>query len=170
MTNIHIKEKTFEAEELSVCSEGELVAVTIGHDTFKIHYSNAFTIAQWLRVRAKESQLVAQDTERRWNTLSEFDPELIEQKARIQSEYGPSQIRLVKRPASSVMSQQVVEVSCSGEIVSLSIGTTDIKFHYEQAFKISNMIRSTAKTVKRLNRDESRTMSVVGFLRDANKR
>jgi hypothetical protein len=165
--SVHVKPVLFDVETIKVSMEGDLVATTIGNSTFKVHYSAALQIAQWLRIRAKESQRFVQDKNRHWSTLNDFDPELTTKPVDKPVPTYLNQIQLVNRPPSLVMSQQVVEVKSENDLVVFSIGNTDLKFHYEQAFKISKLMREVAKTTKRVNGDSSRTMSCIGSLHNA---
>jgi hypothetical protein len=52
-----------------VWSEGRLVVARIGSNTFRLHFENALTLSQWLRMRAKESRNRAGDT-RHWEEIA----------------------------------------------------------------------------------------------------
>lgn len=62
---IHVKPKLQDWQRSDVKSEGRLVAIKVGSKTIRLHYSNALKVAQWLRVRAKESRNRAGDV-RHW--------------------------------------------------------------------------------------------------------
>ncbi len=51
-----------------VATEGRLVRIKVGSSVVKLHFESALKVAQWLRVRAKESQRTAGD-ERHWSTI-----------------------------------------------------------------------------------------------------
>ena len=54
-----------------------------------------------------------------------------------------------------------VRVSDEGENVTLTIGNAGITFHYEAALKISQMLRTRAKSAKRRCGDTSRHWSLI---------
>lgn len=66
---IHVKQKLQTWKRSDVGSEGRLVRVQIGTHTIEVHYENALKIAQWLRVRAKESKRRAGDNDRHWSEI-----------------------------------------------------------------------------------------------------
>jgi hypothetical protein len=55
--------------QVSVRRDGQTVCVKIGADEATLPYAAALTIAQWLRMRAKESKRRAGDLERHWSVL-----------------------------------------------------------------------------------------------------
>lgn len=50
--------------------EGTLVAVRFGSAEAKLPYQAAFTISQWIRMRAKDSKRRACDLARHWSSIS----------------------------------------------------------------------------------------------------
>lgn len=56
-------------EQLDARAEGVLVVVKLGSTEAKMPYGAVFTIAQWVRLRAKESKLRAGDTKRHWSEI-----------------------------------------------------------------------------------------------------
>ncbi len=56
-------------EQINVWRDGDTVAVAFGADEMKLPYKAATTIAQWLRLRAKESKRRAGDVNRHWSVI-----------------------------------------------------------------------------------------------------
>lgn len=56
-------------EQITTRSDGDTVAVCFGADEMKLPYKAATTIAQWLRMRAKESKRRAGDVQRHWSVV-----------------------------------------------------------------------------------------------------
>jgi hypothetical protein len=69
---IHVKPKLHSYRREDVSTEGRLVSVKVGASTFSLHYENALKVAQWLRVRAKESRNTAGDV-RHWSEIGDAD-------------------------------------------------------------------------------------------------
>lgn len=69
-TAIHVKTPLEKFNSQQVGSEGRLVRVQIGNNTIRTHFENALKISQWLRLKAKECQRIAGDTERPWYTIA----------------------------------------------------------------------------------------------------
>ena len=67
-----------------------------------------------------------------------------------------------------VLTKQAVETFTEGEIVVLKIGNSEIRFHYADAFKLSQAIRLAGKQAKATAGDTARHWSVLGVLDDAN--
>lgn len=66
---IHCKEPVREWRTDDVTTEGRRVLVCVTRDEWKgFHYENAFTVAQWLRVRAKEAAQTRGDM-RHWSEI-----------------------------------------------------------------------------------------------------
>jgi len=59
--------------------------------------------------------------------------------------------------------QQMIIVS-ENELVAIKIGNTTLRVHYEDAFRISQMIRVRAKEAKRFAGDTSRHWSLIANL------
>lgn len=59
--------------------------------------------------------------------------------------------------------QQMIIVS-ENELVAIKIGNTTLRVHYEDAFRISQMIRVRAKEAKRFVGDNSRHWSLIANL------
>ena len=57
--------------QISVRRDGELVAVAFGADEVRLPYKAALKIAQWLRMRAKESKRRAGDVARHWSVVGQ---------------------------------------------------------------------------------------------------
>lgn len=55
--------------EISVLRDADMVAVVFGGDEMKMPYKAATVIAQWLRLRAKESKRRAGDVARPWSAI-----------------------------------------------------------------------------------------------------
>ncbi len=66
------------------------------------------------------------------------------------------------------LTKQRVEAKAEGEMVVLSIGNSEIKFHYTDALQLSQWIRVAGKQAKANAGDISRHWSVVAQLDDAN--
>lgn len=66
----------------------------------------------------------------------------------------------------SVLRSERIEVSFQNELVVIMIGNTELKLHYEDAFKISQWIRVRAKQAKRFCGDQSRHWSALAVLDD----
>ena len=56
-------------EQIEVNSEGGMVSLTAGTALMSLPHEAAQQISQWIRVRAKESQTRAGDTERHWSKI-----------------------------------------------------------------------------------------------------
>jgi hypothetical protein len=56
-------------QKVSIVSEGDLVAITIGNSTLRMRYNDALLFSQWIRVRAKEAKRFAGDTGHHWSLL-----------------------------------------------------------------------------------------------------
>jgi len=64
-----------------------------------------------------------------------------------------------------LLKPQRIEVFGEGvSLVVIKIGNSEIKMPYEDALRFSQIVRSTAKEVKRLAGDTSRHWSIVGNL------
>lgn len=57
-------------EAIDVRYEGALVVLTAGDASAAMPYASALQIAQWIRVRAKESQMRAGDIDRHWSSIA----------------------------------------------------------------------------------------------------
>lgn len=57
------------ANKMHVKTEGTLVLVKLGATEVKMPYQAAFTISQWIRLRAKESKQRAGDLNRHWSAI-----------------------------------------------------------------------------------------------------
>lgn len=66
-------------ENVAVSSGGAMVLLTAGSATASMPYAAAFQIAQWIRLKAKESQMRAGDTTRHWSKV----------KHEHEAQYGP---------------------------------------------------------------------------------
>lgn len=64
--NVIIKKPVLAPEKVAVTDEGELVALTIGNVTLRIHYADALEISQWIRMAAKRAKATAGDATRNW--------------------------------------------------------------------------------------------------------
>lgn len=64
-----IRKDLMKAQQVAVESEGELVVLKFGNTTVKVHYTLAFQLAQWIRVRGKEAKNRAGDQQRYFNLL-----------------------------------------------------------------------------------------------------
>ena len=67
---VHVPPSILRRDNISVTSDGELVAIHIGNATLRLHYEDALTISQWIRVRAKESKRRAGDNSRHWSAIA----------------------------------------------------------------------------------------------------
>jgi len=56
-------------QRITIDSEGDCVVMHFGNVTIKVPYETAFTLSQWIRVRAKEAKTRAGDTSRHWSLL-----------------------------------------------------------------------------------------------------
>lgn len=56
-------------EKIKVAAEGSLVKVTMGATDLRLPYAAALTIAQWIRLRGKESKRRAGDVIRHWSDI-----------------------------------------------------------------------------------------------------
>ena len=56
--------------KIGVRNQGTLVQMKLGADTATLSYEAALTIAQWLRLRAKESKRRAGDIARHWSEIA----------------------------------------------------------------------------------------------------
>jgi hypothetical protein len=65
---IHVNPKLHSYRREDISTQGRLVSVKVGASTFSLHYENALKVAQWLRVRAKESRNTAGDV-RHWSEI-----------------------------------------------------------------------------------------------------
>lgn len=57
-----VRNDLMQKHRIAVESEGELVVMRLGNVEVKLPYQTAFTLSQWLRVRAKEAKRRAGDT------------------------------------------------------------------------------------------------------------
>lgn len=57
-------------ERIAVGTQGGCVVAQLGATEAKLPYQAAFPIAQWLRLRAKESKLRAGDVTRHWSAIA----------------------------------------------------------------------------------------------------
>jgi hypothetical protein len=58
-------------EQISVRQDGSVVVITIGTSEASIPHESALQISQWLRQRAKESQMRAGDLTRHWSKVKQ---------------------------------------------------------------------------------------------------
>lgn len=56
-------------ERITIKSEADLVVMHFGNVTVKVPYETAFTLSQWIRMRAKEAKKFAGDTKRHWSII-----------------------------------------------------------------------------------------------------
>lgn len=73
MPEIITKPPLITRQNIEVRSEGELIAIVIGNSTLRLHYEEALTLSQWIRVRAKESKRRAGDLSRHWSAVAVLD-------------------------------------------------------------------------------------------------
>ena len=71
--NVIVKPSLAKPTEIAVESEGEDVLLKIGNSVMRMHYEDAFKIAQWIRVRGKEAKRRAGDNSRHWSGLAILD-------------------------------------------------------------------------------------------------
>lgn len=69
---------------------------------------------------------------------------------------------LITRPA--VLRPERVEIGTENDLVTLTVGNSTVKFHYEDALKISQWLRMRAKQAKRSVGDVSRHWSALAVL------
>ncbi len=74
----NVNRELLKASAVAVSNEGALVVWKLGTTTVKLPYNAAFTISQWIRLRAKEAQKTAGDI-RHWATVAtpEIAPALV---------------------------------------------------------------------------------------------
>ncbi len=72
---IQVKPSLLSAQRVEVASAGELVTITVGNATLRMHYRDAFKLSQWIRLRAKESKRRAGDTSWHWSALGTLSGE-----------------------------------------------------------------------------------------------
>lgn len=60
-------------DRISVKSERATVVVKLSDASMGLPYQAAFVIAQWIRLRAKESKVRAGDTSRHWSAIAQQD-------------------------------------------------------------------------------------------------
>lgn len=70
---IHSKPDLLTPQKLEVSTEGELVLITVGNSTLKMHYEDALKISQWIRVRAKQAKELCGDRSRHWSAVAVLD-------------------------------------------------------------------------------------------------
>lgn len=68
-----VKPSLLTPQAIAVATEGELVTITVGNSTLKMHYEDALKLSQWLRVRAKEAKRRAGDVSRHWSAVAVLD-------------------------------------------------------------------------------------------------
>ena len=78
---------------------------------------------------------------------------------------GPTVVG-VKRP---IVKATTVAVSAELDQVVLKIGSSEMRFHYEDALALSQWLRVRAKQAKAFAGDHSRHWSALGVLTDAEK-
>jgi len=69
-----------------------------------------------------------------------------------------------------VLTKQLVQTRAEGEMVIVTIGNSELKFHYTDGLQLSQWIRMSCKEAKRNAGDMSRHWSVIAQLDDANAR
>jgi hypothetical protein len=74
---------------------------------------------------------------------------------------------MLARVRKDVYTPERLEVVSEGDVVRVSIGNTDMRFHYVDAFTIVNMMRAAAKAAKSFAGDTSRHWSVIGTMHNA---
>lgn len=70
---------------------------------------------------------------------------------------------------SPLLQKQKMKVADRGDLVILTIGSTEITLPYEAALDISALLRLHAKRAKATAGDSSRNWRVLGILADASK-
>lgn len=70
--NVVVKPSVLRPETVSVSDEGELVVMKIGNAELRMHYSDALTFSQWIRMRAKAAKRRAGDVSRHWSAVAEL--------------------------------------------------------------------------------------------------
>lgn len=68
-----VKPSLLTPQHVAVNTEGELVTITVGNSTLKLHYESALKLSQWIRVRAKEAKRRAGDQSRHWSVVAVLD-------------------------------------------------------------------------------------------------
>jgi hypothetical protein len=68
--NVTVKPAVMAPERIEVSSEGELVVITVGNSALRLHYADALTVSQWIRVRAKEAKARCGDVSRHWSAVA----------------------------------------------------------------------------------------------------
>lgn len=58
-------------QQIAVASDGAMVVLTAGATTASIPHAAALQISQWIRARAKESQMRAGDVKRHWSKVKQ---------------------------------------------------------------------------------------------------
>ena len=70
MINVpNVKPDLLKRERIAVSTENDLVVLQIGNAVMKMPYETAFTLSQWMRVRAKEAKRFAGDNSRHWSVV-----------------------------------------------------------------------------------------------------
>lgn len=70
---IHSRPPLLRPEQVEVGVEGELVTITVGNSTLKLHYESALKLSQWVRVRAKQAKRECGDVSRHWSAVAVLD-------------------------------------------------------------------------------------------------
>lgn len=71
--NVIVRPPQLELQRVAVGTEGELVTITIGNSTLRLHYEDALKLSQWVRVRAKEAKRRCGDVSRHWSAIATLD-------------------------------------------------------------------------------------------------
>lgn len=70
---VQVKPSVLAPQRVAVGTEGELVTITVGNSTLRMHYEGALKLSQWIRVRAKQAKKRAGDESRHWSALAVLD-------------------------------------------------------------------------------------------------
>ena len=59
--------------DIKTTAVGETTIITIGNSTLEMHYTDAFQLAHWIRMAAKQAKMNAGDTSRHWSVIGVLD-------------------------------------------------------------------------------------------------
>lgn len=156
---IHTKQKPVSVSEISVTHEGGVLCVTIQRTSIRLDYKACFTIAQWLRLRAKRAALFVGD-DRKWFNATAPTDRMLED-----ADVKPFIVqRVLTRLRPVVAKLTGVRVSDIENRVELRVGNVSWTFKHETALQLSAWMRQHAKMAKREQCDTATYTGVAGIL------
>lgn len=78
--NVIVKPPVLTPHRVAVKQETEYVVITIGNSDIRMHYTDAFKLSQWIRVRAKQAKKFVGDTSQHWSVVGVLSDDELEGK------------------------------------------------------------------------------------------